>query len=243
MYSLKDNLKSKEMQRHFLSVYVLPLIFGLAICGLAYLLTTKYRLDKNDRLFGYIAGVGASIALYIRNRFKWLPLPDGSYINTKELASETNDFKIEKQSYNIEPANYIISFYYSTLSKLILLLCGLIMFGAGFYMISKSSIIFPSLIIIGGVFLFYSGYKEIADTSPKLKLAKEGLWANELGFRPWTSINKTEIKIERATRYSQIYLEIYLKDSDIDYPQQRLLLNDIKGKDKIKPLIDELFKS
>ena len=95
---------------------------------------------------------------------------------------------------------------------------------------------------MGGVFLFYSGYKELIDTSPKLKLAKEGLWTKNLGFKLWTSISKTEIKVEKNTRSSQIYLEIYLKDNSNDYPAQRLLLDDIKDKDKIKPLIDELFK-
>lgn len=240
MNPLDDNQKSKQIQRHFLGVYVLPIVFGLAICGLTYLLTTKYSLDKNDRLFGYLIGAVAGIVLYFRNRFKWLPLPDGSYIHTKELSAETNAFKPDKQSYFIEPSNYIASFYYSTVSKIILLVCGLTMSGAGIYMVSKSSIIFPSLLIIGGIFLFYSGYKEIIDTSPKLKLAKEGLWTKELGFRPWTSINKTEIKVEKGSRSSQIYLEIYLKSSDIDFPAQRLQLNDIKGKDKIKPMIDEL---
>lgn len=240
MNPLKDNRKNKRLQRHFLSVYVLPIIFALTICGLSYLLVTKFSLDKNDRLFGYIIGIVAGIVVYFRNRFKWLPLPDGSYIHTKELSDETNTFNLDKQSYIIEPTNYIASFYYSTVSKIILLVCGLTMIGAGIYIISKSSIIFPSLIILGGIFLFYSGYKEIIDTSPKLKLAKEGLWTKELGFRTWTSINKTEIKVEKGTRSSQIYLEIYLKSSDIDYPKQRLLLNDIKDKDKIKPMIDEL---
>ena len=148
------------------------------------------------------------MTLYFRNRFKWLPLPDGSYINTKELADKTNDFKLGKQYYVIEPTNYIGSFYYSILSKIIFLVCGLAMIIAGIYIISKSSIIFPLLIIAGGIFLFYSGYKEIVDSSPKLKLAKEGLWTKELGFRPWTSINKTEIKVEKGLRSSQIYHEI-----------------------------------
>jgi len=92
MNPLDDNQKSKQIQRHFLGVYVLPIVFGLAICGLTYLLTTKYSLDKNDRLFGYLIGAVAGIVLYFRNRFKWLPLPDGSYIHTKELSAETNAF-------------------------------------------------------------------------------------------------------------------------------------------------------
>lgn len=173
MNPFDDNQKSKQIQRHFLGVYVLPVVFGLAICGLIYLLTTKYRLDKNDRLFGYVIGVVAGIVLHFRNRFKWLPLPGGSFIHKSELTDETNDLKLDKQSYIIEPTDYVASFYYSVISKIILLVCGLTMIGAGIYIFSKSSIIFPLLIVVGGIFLFYSGYKEIIDTSPKLKLAKE----------------------------------------------------------------------
>jgi len=239
----EDNQKSNQIQRHYFSVYVLPIALGLSISGLAHLLTNEYNLDKTDRLFGYIIGVITCIVLYFRNRFKWLPLPNGSYIHAEELADRTNDYKFDKQSYAVEPTNYVATFCYSAVNKIILLVCGLTIIGAGIYIISKSSIIFPSLIIIGGIFLFYSGYKEMTDISPKLKLAKEGLWTKELGFRPWTSINKTEIKVEKNYRSSQIYLEIYLKDSDIDYPEQRLLLNDIKNNNKIKPMIDELCYS
>jgi len=241
MNPLDDNQKNKKRQRHFFDVYVYPIVFGLAICGLTYLVTTKYSLDKNDRLFGFVIGVASGIVLYFRNSFKWLPLPNGSFIHKSELTDETNDLVLAKQSYVIEPTDYVASFYYSAISKIILLVCGLTMIGAGIYIISKSSIIFPSLIIIGGIFLFYSGYKEIIDNSPKLKLAKEGLWTKDLGFRPWSSIYKTAIKEEKGSRSSQLYLEIYLKGNDINYPDQRLQLNDMMDKEKIKPMIDDLY--
>ena len=241
MNTLDNNQKSKQIRQRFFGVYVLPIVFGVTICGLAYLLTNKYNLDKNDSLFSYILGIAAGIMLYFRNRFKWLPLPDGSYIQTKKLTEETNHFKLDKNSYTNEPTSYIAQYYYSQVSKTILLVCGIAMICGGIYIISKSSIIFPCLIVIGGIFLFYSGFKEIIDTSPKLKLAKEGLWTKELGFKPWTSINKTKIKVEKGSRSSQVYLEIYLNECDLNYPKQRLLLNDIKNKDKIKPMIDELF--
>lgn len=240
MRSVNNSKKNKSKQRYFLSAYLVPIVFGFIICVIAYLLTTRYDLDKKDKFFGCFIGVISAFILHFKNRFKWLPLPNGSYIHKKELGIKSNETKPDKPTYNIKPTNYIESFYYSGVSKIINLICGILMSGAGIFIISNSSIIFPSLIIIGGIFWFYSGYKEIIDSSPKIKIAKEGLWTKELGFRPWSSINKTEIKVEKSTRSTNVYLEIYLKDSDIDFPSQRLQLNDIKDNDKIKPLIDEL---
>ena len=215
-----------------------PIAVGFSICTFSYILSNFYKLDKIDKILGCISGVGIGLLLYLRNVFNWLPLPNGSYINTKEIGSTA-----KRTDPYVEPLSYVSEFYYSIVSKFLSVAIGILIIAGGIYFFSKTSIIFPALLIAGGIFILYSGLKELRDTSPKIKLAESGLWTKQLGFKPWTTISKTEIKTERGYRTTQIYLEIYLRDSKNNYPNQRLLLNDIKNYKKIKPKIDELYNA
>lgn len=242
MSSDKDIPKNKNRLRRFMSVYIWPILLGLAIWGLLYFLILHFGLDKNDRFADFIISISAAMVLYFRNTTQWLPLSPGSYVHIKELGPDETEAEPSQQRYFNEPTHYEAAFYYSTVTKIILLAMGLIMGAFGVYMIRKTSVFFPLLIVAGGIFLFYSGLKEIIYRSPKLKLAKEGLWTKKLGFRPWTSIRKTTIVKEKSSRFTNIYLEIYSKDRGSDYPAERLEINELNNLDKIKPMIDELFK-
>lgn len=240
MNSTNSDQKNKLATRYFLEVYILPLFFGLAICGIVYLITTHYELKRMDRVFGYFMGATAGYALYIRSRSRWLHLINGYYIRKKDLVDDANESTPGKQPYFNEPAHYIATFDNSRFSKITPLIAGPVLVATGIFLFTKSSVFFPVLVITGGTFVSWSGYKEITGTLPQLKLAKEGLWTKQLGFRPWTAIRKTAITEEKIPGHSTIYLDIYLKQTDKDYPDHRLRINDIPDRDRIKMMIDEL---
>jgi hypothetical protein len=236
-----ETTRQARNRRRIVSVYFLPIMVAFLFCGISFLLTKYFELDFADKIFGYLIGISLGIALYFRNRFKWLPLPDDSYINMDELSDGNVISDNSKGYYAAEPSTYVAEFSYLISSKILSIISGLVMICAGLYILSSTSVILPLLVVAGGFFVSYTGYKEFRDSSPKLKVAKSGLWTKELGFRTWSSILKTELKVESSGRYSTTYLEIYLKDNEIDYPDQRLPINDLKNSKIIKQTIDELI--
>lgn len=241
---INENQKNKNnILKRFGLVYVLPVLVGLSIILLTYYITDKFELDNTEKIPGIIIGLAITMALYLKNRLKWLALPDGSYINKRELLDDVKEITYQKSS-AVEPSTYAASFHFSVISKFMLVLAGLLAIIGGIYIYSSSRFLFPTLIVIGGIFLWYLAYKEIADAGPKLKLAKEGLWTKKLGFTPWKSIRKTAVVTENGGRSSQTYLDIYLRDSQLGImPDDRLSLNDIDDHEKIKKMIDELSRS
>jgi hypothetical protein len=228
-------------RKYLISVYALPAFMGLIFCGAVFFLSLQFKLVQSDKILGYIIGVFVAFVIYVINKTKWLPLPDGSYIHRKSLNSETD--KIAKEVFSkSEPVFYTSEFSTSLTSKLIYLIGGAFLIYAGLVSFSDTNLVFPALIAASGIFLLYLGIKEFANPLPKLKVAKEGLWTRQLGFRSWHEIKKTEIKEEKGHRSTQIYLEIYLKSSSSDYPTQRLLINELNNRNKIKATIEELTK-
>lgn len=226
----------QNIKRYFF-VYFLPFVLFILISILSYFLNEYFNFKAEDKYVGYFVAFGVGYLFYIRNRFKWMRISDSSLIYIDKITNLEDNFV--KAS---EPSVYIVAFYKSLISKIVTVFCGLVLIGIGIYLFFNSGITFPILIIIFGIFINYIGVKELFDNLPVLKLTISGIWTKKLGFKPWYSIKKTEIKVEKSLRSSQTYLEIYLKNNEYGYPEERLLLNDLENFEKIKPLIDELIK-
>jgi hypothetical protein len=238
---MNDNHEKRNLNWVFyLKAYIYPSILALIVCSLVCFITNYYNLDRFDLLFGCLFGIGLGCFFYIKNRFKWIKSSD-SYIYIGN--SEVN--KKNECSYNdllsSEPSIFVAAFYIPLSSKIINVIFGLAIIGIGVYFLSKSSIIFPSIIMFGGVFMIYSGCKELMNRSPKIKITDGGVWTELLGFKSWDSIRKFEINIEKSGRSKFTYLDIFLKANDFDCADDRILINELKNGDQIKPMIDELF--
>ncbi|MET0946669.1 MAG: hypothetical protein ABWY22_14775 [Flavobacterium sp.] len=140
----------------------------------------------------------------------------------------------------VEPKNYVAIYHYSIVSNIILVIfsIGMIILGIYFFFVSK--LILSLLSIAGGLFTFFVEYKNLININPKLKLANEGLWTKELGFKYWNEIRKIEIIKTKSIKAPQIYLEVYLTNRNADFPNLRLNLSDIKNYENIEPMINKL---
>ena len=228
--------------RYIFSVYVIPIFTTLSICGLGYLLSEIFSLDKLDKFLSYVMGLSLGGILFIINRLKWLILPDGTYIQTRKFYQEYIEKKNGTHSNFAEPPKYIAKFSMSIFSFAIFFVSGLALIVLGILTFSKTKIFLPIIEILAGVFMFYFNYRNIVNYFPEIKTASTGLWTKKLGYRPWSSISRTEINFDKDGKSTHAYLEIYLNGSDFSFPADSILLNDIYGKDKIKLMIDELCK-
>jgi hypothetical protein len=242
MIYTNDNTDRKQRRQHYvLTVYILPVFVAVMCCAVIYFTTRFYNLDDADKKFGYLLSVAIGFIVWFKNKFKWLPLPDGShyYINKNQ---DDENMTFDRQANITEPSNYDMIFRYSKVDSAITLICGIILTALGFYIMKTTSVIFPLLVIMGGLFMLVQGYKTFVDTTPKLKLSKQGLWTQKLGFHAWSSIKKTKIVRQRSYRSTQTSLEIYLVDGrfkNVDYPDETLSLSGIKDSNKIEKLINE----
>jgi len=138
-----------------------------------------------------------------------------------------------------EPIEYLAEFSYMLRSKIIAVVVGLAIIIMSPLFANQFFII---LAIIGGLVIFYFGFKELIERGPKLKLAKTGLWTKKLGFVPWSSIKMIRIEIDKypINSTSNNTLKIYLMENETIHPDQELLYDPLKNNEMIKPLIDEL---
>lgn len=225
-----------------MKVYLIPLLVAAAACVLSFALTDIFNLDRTDRTTGYIISVIMGAAVWFLNKSRWLPEGDGSYLY---IDADKKDLQPSIISHFIEPLEYDAEFRNSLSDQFISVLCGIVAIVFGIRIIKSTSIIFPSVIIVTGLFVLVTSYKALIDRKPKLKLSRKGLWTRKLGFQPWTAIKKTQVVQEKGSRLTQVYLEIYLKDSDLseaDYPDERFSFWGIGNSSKIEDLIEQ-FKS
>jgi len=229
-------VKTNFKQQYLISIYLVPTVIAIVAVVAIWYASAKYRFSNVDLAFGYLGIITTAFVFIFINKTNWLPLPDGSHIHKSNLAeSPTTTTAL------IEPVIYLHLFYTSTSSKISSVILGLLLTGVGIYIFGDGFIFLPLLAMIGGLFLAYSGYKDFKDKEAKLKLAKEGLWTKELGYKPWSAVSHIELKVERNSRSSQTYLEIYLKKGLSDSPDQKLLITDLTDKGNIQPLIKALF--
>ncbi len=134
-----------------------------------------------------------------------------------------------------EPAKYDEMFYYSTGKSFLYMFLAVPSFGLGFLILPVGA-----FLIITAIFLFYMGYRQWSDKSPILKLASEGLWTRELGFKPWSAIESAKVQSRSGSKTFSVWLEIRLKDQ-INGTGKIIGLNDISGSiDKVQKCIDRL---
>jgi hypothetical protein len=204
-------------------------------CLSIYLIVPQFQLDKTDRQTGYICSFVVGVVIWFINKYKWLPLPDGTHFHINREETAVTDIAFLKNS--DAPQTYTVEFRNSKSEKGLVLLCGLVILIYGLYIFSSTSVIFPLMICCCGLLLIVPGYKGFVDRSPKLKMSEKGLWTPELGFRSWGSIAKAKIEKETTGRITEVFLVIYLKNGKFEdgaYPDQKLSLTGIKDKDTIE---------
>ena len=104
--------------------------------------------------------------------------------------------------------------------------------------------LFPILIGSSGIFMLYIGIKALLDKSPRLKLAKQGLWTAKLGFVDWNDITKAQVVVNKRGRSQQTVLEIFLKGTvfaEANKPDERLVITAIDNKEFIETVIDNMI--
>jgi hypothetical protein len=243
MIYTNNDIDRKQRQKHYLiRVYVFPALLVLFCCLVIYSLTNYLNLNSTDKELGYIISIAIGLIVWFKNKFKWLPLPDGTHYYVTNDKNDTT-LKLKNASYINEPSEYEAIFGNSKADSGITFIIGIITVCFGLYIMPKSSLFLPLLVIAGGLFLLVDGFKKFFDTSPKLKLSKQGLWTLKLGFHNWTSIKDVRVIKESDYRTKQTYLEIFLINGafkGIDYPDERLSLFGIEDNNKIESLIKEL---
>ncbi len=238
---MNDNRNNETLRFvYFLRVYIYPSLLAILIFGILSFITYYLKLDRSDLLFGGMFGAIIGFLIHVRNRVKWI-VSDNSYTYIGKTKDEHHQDLLVKDSLVAEPTIYIMAFYTRLSDKIMTILCGLIIIGAGIYIMSKSSVIFPSILMLGGFIMIYSGYKHLKDRAPKLKLTKEGLWTKQLGYKYWELIERCEFVKEKSGRPELTYLFVFLKSNEFDIPDDRILINELKDGSKIKELIEELL--
>jgi len=166
------NNSSKSINtKHLFEVYLFPLFTSILISVLTYKLTEHFELNTMDKLLGYAIGVFLGFILYSRNKFKWIKHPEGHYFKMSGHFAPIES----KKSHSKEPNIYVAEYSLSISSKITNIALGLAAICLGIFMHNESSVITPLFVIIIGIAIFYSGFKELINSKPKLKLAKSEL--------------------------------------------------------------------
>ncbi|HEX5151389.1 MAG TPA: hypothetical protein VFW07_08065 [Parafilimonas sp.] len=224
-----------------MSVYVFPIGLTLAMCALIYAASSAGYLSETDSYYGYILSLTPGMFLFAYNKRNWLKMPGNTYYNIKGIPPQT------KVTLN-EPAVYEEEFYYSKKEKTIAACSGIAIMGVGIFISrnNQKTILIPIITILGGLFIAYKGIVGLLDRTPKLKLAKEGLWTNKLGFVDWSDIVRAKVIEDKTGRSTQTILEIYLKGTihaAANQPDERLMLTEIENKQYVEMIVDNLMGS
>ena len=217
----------------------MPIGLTLGICVLIYLATTENYLPKGDVIYGCVLALTPGLFLFAYNKKNWLKMPDRTYHNVKGI-SPTNKINLK------EPTEYEAEYFYSKKEKITSTLTGLALIGVGIWLQLKGSksILIPIGTSVMGIFLSYVGIKGLFDKSAKLKLAKNGLWTNKLGFVDYSDITKAQVIEDTSGKTPQTILEIYLKGTvfaEANQPDERLFLTDIEDKQFVEIVLDNLI--
>lgn len=235
IYTNDESDKSTRKRNYYLNVYLLPIGTAAVICAVVYWASENNYLSKGDTYYGYFLSLTAALLLYGFHKRNWLKMPDGSFWYVKGMAAAP------KLTIN-EPAVYEAEYYYSKKDKAITTVAGVASIALSAWLFSKgsTSILIPAVTSIMGVFLTYTGIKELREKTARLKIARNGLWTKHLGFMNWDDINFADVVEDKTSDSPTQYLEIYLKGTDFEkanVPDERLLLSDLKDHDMIDAVI------
>ena len=239
IYSNDDSDRALRRRNFILTVYVLPVMVIIAICGVIYFASQKKWLTGADIRSAYLFSFCGGAIAYVLGKRNWEKMPDGSYHYVRRISTPV---KISAK----EPAHYEEEYYKSKKAKANAVLVGLMVAGIGIYLAveSSSSLLIPSLTILGGLLLANLGVKGLGDHKPKLKLAKEGLWTERLGFVDWNNIDKALVHEEIIGRSTETILEIYLKGSifaESNKPDEKLFLTELEDKQFVEMAVETLM--
>jgi len=237
IYTNDEADKFDRRKNFYITVYVFPaLVAGIFIALISLAYFSGY-LPKGDFTYGCVLSFTPAMFIYTFNRRNWLKMPDGTYHNIKGVPS-TNKITFR------EPTEYQAEYYYSKKEKITSLLIGLFLIGISIWISLKGgkTILLPIGSALSGLCLSYIGFKGLLDKSAKLKIAKNGLWTNKLGFVNWDDINYADVVEDKSERETQLHLEIRLKGTKFEHagqPDERLLLSDLQNKGDIEMVINQ----
>lgn len=237
IYSNDESDKKIRFKNHLLAVYIAPLILALVIGGVVYLCVLYKLLLERELYYGFFLSLTPSLFLHSYNKKYWLKMPDGTFHNVKNIG--TSSF-----INTIEPLFYEDEFYYSKEKIIISIIMGFVAIGMSVLLFIHYSelILIPFGTAVFGLFLSLFNVKKLFDKTAKLKIAKNGLWTNKLGFVNWDEINFAEVVEDNSGKTPVLYLNIRLKGTkfeEANQPDERLLLSDLKNKEDIEAKINE----
>jgi hypothetical protein len=221
--------------------FLLPLITLLLLAGIIFLISHFTPVFFGDLLFGYIIAFFVAIIIYLIYHNRWIKTPEKSWM----LKSEYNNkyHRLIPESVVLpDPALYEYCFYPSKMSKVVLIVTAIVLWGVSFLLIMNRFYFMPACFIFSGFYLIITGIGQVRKRKPVICISNSGLWTQILGFKSWHDIKFTKLIKEKRGRQTCFFLEIYLKDSLINEPAHRLQLDNLKEKTQIKPLIDEASK-
>lgn len=235
-YANDESDKSIRKRNFYLEVFIMPIGLVVMTCAIIYWAFSRYYLTQMDMMYGFLMSITPATFLYAFKRRNWLKMPDGTYHNVKGISASP------KASFN-EPAQYEAEYYYSKKEKISAALLGIVVITVSIWVGFKNqkTILIPVIMNIAGVFIAYNGLKGLLDKTAKLKVAKNGLWTNKLGFVNWDDINFAEVVEDKNGKQPQLILEIRLKGTKFEEagkPDERLLLTDLKDKESVEMVIN-----
>jgi len=235
-YTNDESDKSIRWKNFYLTVYIAPVVLVAALCGGIYWAAHNNYIQETETSYSYFMSLTPAFLLYAYNKRNWLKMPDGTYHNIKDVSSTV------KSNFS-EPNEYEAEYFYSKTEKATTTLTGIALIGLSVWLGLKSSktVIIPVTMNVGGLIFTYIGLKGLLDKNAKLKIAKNGLWTNKLGFVNWDNISFADVIEDKSGETPKLYLAIRLKGTKFeqaDQPDEKLFLSDLKGKETVEMVIN-----
>lgn len=229
---------TRSQYQYILHVWIAPLIFLIGGCALVFVLTGYFKLSGFDRIFG----IGFVVILFFYLRFKmgikWLKLSDGRYYYLGGIKGDDMD----SNTVFVEPPFYEKEFSYAKNKQYINSVLGLGLTGLSWTLFSKTQVIMPFIIFLGGFFFLLHSINALR-SGPVIKLAKEGIWTKDSAYLPWNKIRKIAVTKTDVDDSVYHYLEVFLKSDDDDgAPNYKLQIDDLSDYEDLEKII-ATFKS
>jgi hypothetical protein len=230
---MQEDKYTRSRYQYILHMWIAPLIFLVGGCALVYILTGYFKLSELDRIFG----IGFVFIIFLYQRFKmgikWLKLSDDKYYYLGEI----KDDDMGSNTVFVEPPFYEKEFSYAKNKQFINSVLGLVLTGISWSFFSKTQIIMPFIIFLGGLFFLLNSIKALRSGSV-IKLAKEGIWTKDSAYLPWITIRKIAVTKTNVDDSVYHYLEFFLKSDDDDGPPAyKLQIDDLTDYEEIERII------
>ncbi len=230
---MQEDKYTRSQYQYILYVWIVPLIFLIGGCALVYILTGYFKLSEYDRIFG----IGFVFIMFLYQRFKigikWLKLSDDKYYYLGGIKGED----MVSNTVFVEPPFYEKEFSHAKNKQFINSVLGLVLTGLSWALFSKTQVIMPFIIFLGGLFFLLSSINALR-SGPVIKLAKEGIWTKDSAYLPWTRIRKIVVTKTNVDDSVYHYLEVFLKSDDDDRPPDyKLQINDLTDYEDLEGII------